>query len=114
MMTSLADDELVGFDNVDDSVFVIDATRPRASERMAQLLRLADAGEWITKRFGGEAIEPFQRRFIGRLPMQVVLPRLGGEGKSHESRSACSMTSPRRAAASAPNNRVAFTGERSK
>lgn len=116
MVAGLQDHDVVIGDVVDESVSVIDSTRPSAGENVLEWLGFADTRKRIEDRVGDEVVDALEGLAILALPMDVVLPpvRIEGDPPRHASRRSCCSNSPRRTRSMAASNRSAFAGFRSR
>ena len=65
------------------AVFLIDEKGPASRKVKAERLRLAKAFKRIAERITQQLIDALQRPFVGRLPVQAIVPRLGRPGQQH-------------------------------
>ena len=90
VVSRLDDDKIVGLDEVDEAVLLVDPSRPAALEHVAELLRFADTARRLAQRCLNKPIDAPQRGAVGRLPMPVILP---GDWRKDEPQSASSCSS---------------------
>lgn len=74
MVAGLKNHEVRVVHEVNQSVLIGDAPRPRALRSVLQLFGLADPGEWFAQACVDERVDAFKDLPVGRLPVLVVFP----------------------------------------
>jgi hypothetical protein len=84
VIAGLEDDQFVVAGEVDEAVFLGDATGPGPLEGVFEWLGFADALVGIAQGVLDEPVDPFEDLPIGGEPGGVILPPLRGEGELHD------------------------------
>jgi hypothetical protein len=84
VVSRLEHDDIVTFDQIDESMFFVNSARPTPRKNVSKRLRFADAFERVTYGVFEEPIETFERCLIVGLPMAIVLPAQRSEDQSHQ------------------------------
>jgi hypothetical protein len=79
----LKDDDVIVFNEVYESVFLVDSTRPTARQHVSKRFGLSDPFEWRAHRFVEKAIDALKHCIVVGLPIEIVLPPEGGEYEAH-------------------------------
>jgi hypothetical protein len=75
--------DAVTIDEINQSMFFIDSSRPAARQYMSEWFGFSDSLGWAAHRFLKEAIQSLEYRLVVGLPIEVVLPTEGSEDESH-------------------------------
>jgi hypothetical protein len=61
----LENDDVIAFDEIDKTVFIVDPPGPAPGQDVSQRFGLPDPAERVTQNRVEEAIQPLQRRLVG-------------------------------------------------
>src|SRR5574340_239014 len=76
-------DKVVPVDQVDEPVFLVDAPRSGTGQRVAEQFGLPGPGVGIAQDRVDQLVDPFGHTSVGALPVEVVIPAVGGKGHLH-------------------------------
>ena len=62
------------FNDIHETVFVIDAAAPQSAEISLERLRLPDAVKWTTENILNKLVDAFDHPPIVLLPVEIILP----------------------------------------
>lgn len=114
-IATLRDEDRVVLDLVDQTVFVIDLTRPVAQEAVFERFGFADPFVAVAYHVRDECVDPLERLAVLNLPPEVVLsvPRSKG-GLHSESAKSRTVPAPFSSSSMEARRRRAFAGLRSR
>jgi hypothetical protein len=64
VVASLEHDDVIAFDEIDESVLVVDPSGPAPGQDVSQGFGLSDSAERVSQDRVEEAVEPLQRRLV--------------------------------------------------
>ena len=113
VIAKLGDKNMIVYNLVNKSMFIVNSPRPVARQAMFQLLRFANTFKRFALNILNQSVTPFKHGFVCFLPIKVVVPCFTGKSEFH---SISSRSVPFPASSSAIDSRRwrAFAGERSR
>jgi putative hydrolase of the HAD superfamily len=97
VIAGLQDDQIVTVDQMDEAMFLVDPSRPRAGQQMLKWLRLPDPCKGRAKGVLDKSVDPGGSAPIAADPVLVVVPCIVREDESHGSTRSRSVALPLRA-----------------
>jgi len=79
----LKDHDVVTINEVNESMFRVDSSRPTLRQNVSERFRFADSFKRGSYRNFNQTVEAFEHRLIVALPKVIVLPTKGSEDQSH-------------------------------
>jgi hypothetical protein len=82
-------DDIVAFNEIDESMLFVNPSRPTSFEDVSKRLRFANTLGGVTQDVLEKSIHSIQSRLVVRLPVAIVLPTNGSKNETHQD-SSCS------------------------
>ena len=84
MESCLKDDNIVSIKEIDESMLLVNSSRPTSFENVSKRFRFANSVGRMTQHVFEKTIHSLQGRFVVGLPIAVVLPTHGSNNETHQ------------------------------